>query len=127
MVFSPAQESTMSPADQLSCAIDAFKQWRATRKKSTSKTPEALQQQAVELLIHYSRSRVSSELGLSGTQIKHWQGIAGDPPAFVELPVLDDLPSALRLELRLPNGAELSLTGPLSPSMMGELIRAASI
>lgn len=116
----------MSPADQLSCAIDAFKQWRATRKKSTRKTPEPLQQQAVELLIHYSRSRVSSELGLSGTQVKRWQGSAGDAPAFVELPVLDEIPSVLRLELRLPNGAELSLNGPLSASMMGEVIRAAS-
>jgi len=116
----------MSPADQLSRAIDAFKQWRATRKKSTRKTPEALQQQAVELLIHYSRSRVSSELGLSGTQVKRWQGSNSDASAFVELPVLDEIPSVVRLELRLPNGAELSLTGSLSASMMGEVIRAAS-
>lgn len=88
----------MSPANQLSRAIGPFKQWRATRK-----TPEALQQQSVELRSHYSRSRVSSELGLSGTQIKHWQGSAGDAPAFVELPVLEELPLALSVELRLPN------------------------
>ena len=77
----------MSPADELSRSIDAFKQWRATRKKSTRKTPEGLQQQAVELLAHYSRSRVSSELGLSGTQVKRWQGSDGDVLAFVLMEV----------------------------------------
>lgn len=87
----------MSPADQLSRAIDAFKQWFATRKNSTRKTPEVLQQQPVELLAHYSRSRVSSELGLSGTQVKRWQGSDGDMLALVELPVLDEIPSVLRL------------------------------
>ena len=116
----------MSPANQLSHAIDAFKQWRATRKKTTHKTPEAAQQQVVELLSHYSRGTVSNALGLSGSQVKRWQAGASDAPAFVELPVLDEPPLALSVELRLPNGAELSLSGPLSPSMMGEVIRAAS-
>jgi hypothetical protein len=125
-VFSPAQENNMSPANQLSNVINAFKQWRATRKNATHKTPEALQQQVVELLSHYSRGTLSNALGLSGTQVKRWQAGASDAPAFVELPVLDETPSALRLELRLPNGAELSLSGSLSPSIVGEVIRAAS-
>jgi hypothetical protein len=125
-VFSPAQENNMSPANQLSNVINAFKQWRATRKNATHKTPEALQQQVVELLSHYSRGTLSNALGLSGTQVKRWQAGASDAPAFVELPVLDETPSALRLELRLSNGAELSLSGSLSPSIMGEVIRAAS-
>lgn len=116
----------MSPANQLSNVINAFKQWRATRKNATHKTPEALQQQVVELLSHYSRGTLSNALGLSGTQVKRWQAGASDAPAFVELPVLDETPSALRLELRLPNGAELSLSGSLSPSIVGEVIRAAS-
>jgi hypothetical protein len=125
-VFSPAQENNMSPANQLSNVTSAFKQWRATRKNATHKTPEALQQQVVELLSYYSRGTLSNALGLSGTQVKRWQADASDAPAFVELPVLDETPSALRLELRLPNGAELSLSGSLSPSIMGEVIRAAS-
>jgi hypothetical protein len=125
-VFSPAQENNMSPANQLSNVINAFKQWRATRKNATHKTPEALQQQVVELLSHYSRGTLSNALGLSGTQVKRWQAGASDAHAFVELPVLDETPSALRLELRLPNGAELSLSGSLSPSIVGEVIRAAS-
>jgi hypothetical protein len=116
----------MTPSNQLSNAINAFKQWRATRKNATHKTPEALQQQVVELLSHYSRGTISNALGLSGTQVKRWQAGASDPPAFVELPVFDETPSALRVELRLPNGAELSVSGALSPSIMGELIRAAS-
>jgi hypothetical protein len=126
MVFSPAQENNMSPANQLSNAINAFKQWRATRKKTTHKTPEALQQQVVELLSHYSRGTISNALGLSGSQVKRWQVGADDAPAFVELPVLEYTPGSLQVELRLPNGAELSLSGSLSPSMMGEVIRAAS-
>jgi hypothetical protein len=125
-VFSPAQENNMSPANQLSNVINAFKQWRATRKNATHKTPEALQQQVVELLLHYSRGTLSNALGLSGTQVKRWQAGASDAPAFVELPVLDEIPSALRLELRLLNGAELSLSGSLSPSIVGEVIRAAN-
>ena len=60
----------MTPTNQLSNAIKAFKRWRATRHKSPHKTPEALQQQVIELLSHCSRSAVSSALGLSGTQIK---------------------------------------------------------
>ena len=116
----------MSPVNQLSNVINAFKQWRAARKNVTHKTPEALQQQIVKLLSHYSRGTLSNALGLSGTQVKRWQAGASDAPAFVELPVLDEIPSALRLELRLPNGAELSLSGSLSPSIVGEVIRAAS-
>jgi hypothetical protein len=69
-VFSPAQENNMSPANQLSNVINAFKQWRATRKNATHKTPEALQQQVVELLSYYSRGTLSNALGLSGTQVK---------------------------------------------------------
>ena len=116
----------MSPANQLSNVTSAFKQWRATRKNATHKTPEALQQQVVELLSYYSRGTLSNALGLSGTQVKRWQAGASDAPAFVELPVLDETPSALRLELRLSNGAELSLSGSLSPSIVGEVIRAAN-
>ena len=116
----------MTPSNQLSNAINAFKQWRATRKNATHKTPEALQKQVIELLSHYSRGTLSNALGLSGTQVKRWQTGASDAPAFVELPVLDEAPRALHVELSLPNGAELSLSGPLSPSMMGEVIRAAS-
>jgi hypothetical protein len=63
MVFSPAQENSMSPANQLSNAINAFKQWRATRKKTTHKTSEAMQQQVAELLSHYSRGTISNALG----------------------------------------------------------------
>jgi hypothetical protein len=125
-VFSPAQENSINPANQLSYVINAFKQWRATRKNATHKTPEALQQQVVELLSYYSRGTLSNALGLSGTQVKRWQAGASDAPAFVELPVLDETPSALRLELRLSNGAELSLSGSLSPSIVGEVIRAAN-
>lgn len=116
----------MSPGNQLENTINAFKQWRATRKKTTHKTPEVLQQQVVKLLSHYSRGTISNALGLSGSQVKRWQAGADDAPAFVELPVLDVPSSALRVELRLPNGAELSLSGALSPSMMGEVIRATS-
>jgi hypothetical protein len=116
----------MTPSNQLSKEINAFKQWRATRKNTTHKTPEALQQQVVELLSHYSRGTISNALGLSGTQVKRWQAGTSNAPAFVELPVLDETPSALRLELRLPNGAELSVSGALSPSIVGEAIRAAS-
>jgi hypothetical protein len=65
----------MSPSNQLLNAINAFKQWRATRKKTTHKTPEALQQQVVELLLHYSRGTISNALGLSGSQVKRWQHV----------------------------------------------------
>ena len=116
----------MTPSEQLTSVIDAFTHWRATRKNATHKTPEALQQQVVELLSHYSRGTISNALGLSGTQVKRWQAGASAAPAFVELPLLEEAPNALRLELRLPNGAELSLSGALSPSMMGDVIRAAS-
>jgi hypothetical protein len=73
MVFSPAQENNMSTANQLSNAINAFKQWRVTRKKTTHKTPEALQQQVVELLSHYSRGTISNALGLSGPHLSNCQ------------------------------------------------------
>lgn len=86
----------MTPSNQLSKAINAFKQWCATRKKTTHKIPEALQKQVVELLSQYSCGTLSNELGLSGTQVKRWQAGATDAPTLVELPVVNEVPTALQ-------------------------------
>jgi hypothetical protein len=116
----------MTPTEQLTSAINAFKQWRSTRKNASAKTPDVLKQRVIELLSHYSRGTLSNALGLSGTQVKRWHASISDAPAFVELPMMNEVPAALALELRLPNGAELSLSGSLSSSMVGEVIRAAN-
>ena len=115
----------MTPTEQLTSAINAFKQWRATRKNASAKTPDVLKQRVIDLLSHYSRGTLSNALGLSGTQVKRWHASIPDTSAFVELPMMDEVPSALSLELRLPNGAELSLSGQLSSSMVSDIIRAA--
>jgi hypothetical protein len=115
----------MTPAEQLSSAKNAFKQWRATRKNASAKIPDVLQQRVIDLLSHYSRGTLSKALGLSGTQVKRWHAGVSDAPVFVELPMVGETETALSLELRLPNGAALSLSGQLSPAMMGEIIRAA--
>ena len=106
----------------MAAAIAAFSQWRKTRVHPTEKTPATLQQQAVALLDHYSVSKITVTLNISGTNLKRWAGLAEhhqDVTEFVALPhAVDPTPSPLNLELTFSNGCHLCLQSDISVELL---------
>ena len=80
----------MSNRDQLSNVVAAFEQWRETRFSRKAPTPKPLRKKAVALKSHYSSSRITSALRISGSQLKQWSEEGKDLEQtvdFVQLPV----------------------------------------
>ena len=63
--------STTNAAPSLGEVAEAFARWRQTR--TSSRTPEGLQQQAVALLSHYRVSEVMKALGVYHKGLKRWK------------------------------------------------------
>ncbi len=61
----------MPNQDQLTVVASAFQQWRDARPHRNARTPETLRQQAVALLTHYSSSKITSALKLSGANVRN--------------------------------------------------------
>ncbi|MFQ3235659.1 MAG: hypothetical protein ACJAU1_001645 [Psychromonas sp.] len=122
------QDADMTIKDQLPRVVAAFQQWRNNRNGRQVATPDHLRQQAVLLLEHCSSCTITSALRISATQLKQWRELClPAKPEFVSLPVMNatsDTPQ--RLELRLHNGVQLSLSGLLSSSLIVDMIHAAT-
>ncbi|MGL4712829.1 MAG: hypothetical protein ACRCWP_09835, partial [Shewanella sp.] len=63
----------MSTSDLLSTLTTAFECCRSIRDSSQTPTPNTLREQAVGLLEHYSSSKITSALRISGGQLKQWR------------------------------------------------------
>jgi hypothetical protein len=79
----------MPEQDQLTTLVTAFEHWHSNRNGRQVPTPSALREQAVALLNHYSSSKITSALRISGSQLKQWRHTlkpAEKVPLFVHLP-----------------------------------------
>lgn len=117
----------MSNQDQLPPVVAAFEQWRNNRNGRQVATPQHLRQQAVLLLEYCSSSTITCALRISGTQLKQWRECSAPANTeFVSLPLVNgSCDPQQRLELRLHNGAHLSLSGALSSSLIVDMLREA--
>ena len=122
----------MSNQDQLCIVVTAFEQWRKTRSSRNNATPKPLRKQAVLLYRHYSSSRITEALKISGGQFKQWyndyQSLI-EPIDFVQLPVtlspqINDVEEGeVKLELSFPQGEQLKLSGKITPTLLAILIK----
>lgn len=121
------QDFIMSNSDQLSRAVTAFEQWRQTKNGRHTTTPARLRQQAVALLDAYSSSTITSALRLSGSQLKSWAGSHHrdeQPPVFVHLPLTaSPQQPVLNIALHFRHGGQLTLSGDISPALLGAMVR----
>ena len=119
-----------NPDEMMAIAVTAFQQWRNTRAHRVVKTPEALQQQAVALLAHFSSSKITAALGVSGANFKRWSSQKTTKHSlteFVALPAVDEPQSApLSLELAFSNGCHLRLCGDISPAQLTVITQSAA-
>jgi hypothetical protein len=116
----------MPNKDQLSTVVNAFEQWRSNRNSRQVPTP--LREQAVSLLNHYSSSKITSALSISGSQLKQWRntaGLADATPQFVHLPISPLLTQpSITIELHFANGNEMFLSGVVDSHLIVSLIGA---
>ncbi|WP_159818046.1 hypothetical protein [Colwellia sp. 20A7] len=120
----------MPNQDQLTTVVTAFEHWRSNRSGRQVTTPIALREQAVALLNHYSSSKITSALRISGGQLKQWRNTlepAEKAPLFVHLPIsppplLTQPP--FTVELRFAQGNEMSLSGVIDTNIIISLIGA---
>jgi hypothetical protein len=118
-----------NPEKMMVSTIAAFKQWRQTRVHRTVKTPLILQTQAAALLAHFSYSKITSALNISGTNLKCWfeQQDKQSQTEFITLPPLD-APSSTSLSVTLTfnNGAHMCLCGELSPDQLTAITQSVA-
>jgi hypothetical protein len=124
------EDENMAIAKKINQIVEAFELWRKNRVSRRSATPQALRQQAVELLEHCSSSKVTAMLRISGTQLKQWREAVEPSPTssdFIRLPgqgarepVAND---HLSVELRLCNGAALTLSGDISQALLVAMLQ----
>jgi hypothetical protein len=114
----------MSNQEKLSSVVAAFEQWRNNRNGRQVPTPQYLCQQAVLLLEHSSSSTITCALRISGSQLKQWRELTAPANTeFVSLPLVNgSCDPQQRLELRLHNGVQLSLSGALSSSLIVDML-----
>lgn len=115
-----------TPDDLMALAITAFEQWRKTRVHRVLKTPEILQQQAVELLTHFSSSQIMKTLNISGTNFKQWtKQHKHNLAEFITLPPIEQPSSApLSLELAFGDACHLRLYGEISPAQLSAITQS---
>lgn len=118
----------MSNKDQLSTVVSAFEHWRSNRNGRQVPTPNALREQAVALLNHYSSSQITSALRISGSQLKQWR-ISTAPtettPQFIHLPIpTSPTQSCAKVELCFASGDQMHLSGVVDSDMLISLVGA---
>jgi len=113
----------------LTSVAEEFQQWRNTRKSPRGKTPKHLRHQAIALLEHHNITSVIEALRLNSSTLKSWQkkAITTQPNEFVVLPnepapVCDS--GALQISVRSASGAEISISGQLSPAHIKVLMQS---
>lgn len=111
---------TQSPLHKASAE---FEQWRANKTSAGERTPLPLRQKAIALTDHYSVTRVTQTLGLSGSVLKRWRTELADseegeptaPAQFVSLPKTAAQASCIqRITLSFDDGGTIELTGDIS-------------
>jgi len=118
-----------TPEKMMVSTITAFKQWRETRVNRAVKTPIELQTQATALLAHFSFSKITSALHISGTNLKCWskQQDKQSQTAFITLPPIDaPLSTSLSVTLTFNNGSQMCLCGELSPAQLTAITQSIS-
>ncbi len=118
----------MQNQDKITTVVTAFEQWRCNRNGRQAPTPTTLREQAVSLLNHYSSSKITSALSISGSQLKQWRGTletVEEAPHFVHLPIQSPLAQPpLNVELRFISGDSMCLSGAVDSGMLVSLIGA---
>ena len=122
----------MENAKEINQVVNAFELWRANRGSRKSPTPQALRQQAIDLLEHCSSSKVTSMLRISGSQLKQWRESVKQQQTnqdFIRLPVQDQQQHKVSehpsIVLRLCNGATLTFSGEVSQTLLVAMIKEA--
>jgi len=114
--------------DQLSIVVTAFEHWRSNRNGRQVPTPNALREQAVVLLNHYSSSQITSALRISGSQLKQWRMSAvptETKPQFVHLPISGSTTQfSVNVELCFASGDQMHLSGVIDSDMLISLVGA---
>jgi len=122
----------MKNSDQLSQLVTTFERWRINRANRNIPTPTELRRKAVSLKTNYASSKITRALRISGTQLKLWSQEferLDDEVEFVSLPNAPEIISnntpepTVVLELTLPQGEKLRLTGLITPSFMATMIK----
>lgn len=118
----------MSNQDQLSTLVTAFEHWRSKKKGRQVPTPTTLREQAVALLKHYSSSKITSALRISGSQLKQWRNTVAPietTPQFIHLPLsTSPTQSSVKVELCFARGEQMYLSGFVDTDMLVSLIGA---
>ena len=122
----------MTNAKEINQVIEAFELWRHNRGSRRATTPQALRKQAVDLLEHYSSSKVTSILRISGSQLKQWREFVKPSQInhdFIQLPeqteehhIVNEHP---RIELRFCNGTALNFSGEITHALLVTMIQEA--
>ena len=119
-----------NPDEMMASAITVFTKWREKRVNRAVKTPSALQAQAVALIAHFSSSKITSALNISGTNLKRWSKQLQDNQSlteFVALPSIDQSSATpLSLGLVFNNGSNMHLCGDLSPAQLTAIIQSVA-
>jgi hypothetical protein len=118
----------MSTSDPLSTLTTAFECWRSNRNSRQAPTPNTLREQAVGLLEHYSSSKITSALRISGGQLKQWRNSVNpqlSPHRFVHLPIsTSSAQTTFNVALQFAHGDIMTLSGVDDPQIIISLIRA---
>ena len=114
----------------LASVAQAFDDWRASRKSARAQTPKDLRQQAIALLESHRISHVIDALRLNSATLKSWKlKLEGSPdsPLFVALPSTvkkePKVSQPLQITLRTSLGAEIIVSGELSPAQLTALVQ----
>ena len=117
----------------LESVTNAFNEWRANKKGARSHTPETLKHQALVLLKHHRISHVIDALRLNSSTLKAWklkQDGHQNSAQFIPLPTAESSVNEpgnngrpLQITLRTTSGAEILVSGDLSPAQLTALVK----
>jgi len=113
----------------LDSVSSAFNQWRETRRSQKTAVPDALREQAIELLNHYKPSHVIASLKINHSMLKRWRGIGSSSNTTTFVPLTTNTsnqPMISTLEMTLQNlsGSEMRVKGELTPAQLAHFVRA---
>jgi len=114
----------------LESTASAFDHWRHTRTSRKMAVPDALREQAIELLSRYQQSHVIAALNINHATLKRWRrkdSVSISNPTFV--PLVAEVPesgitSSLQITLRNSLGNEMCITGDVTLAQLHRLTRS---
>lgn len=116
--------------EPLTRVATAFIHWRENKPRLRAKTPNALRQQAISLLGHYSASQICTALRVSASQFKQWCQASNSTDVMADFIEISSTPEvikpnpAVKLELNLSNGDNIHIHGELDTHFICTLIGA---